>query len=108
MGILNITPDSFADGGLYLDPLRPRLRRWRWKRAAPTSSTSAESRRGPGSEPISADDEIVRVRPVIARLARSLTIPISIDTSKPAVAEVAMGEGASIINDVTGLRGAAP
>lgn len=106
MGILNITPDSFADGGLYLDPLAAEAAALEMEaRGADIIDVGGESTR-PGSEPISAEAEIARVQPVLALLSRSLKIPISIDTSKPAVAEVAIGEGVSLINDVTGLRGA--
>jgi len=106
MGILNVTPDSFADGGLYLDPGAAEAAAIEMAaRGADLIDVGGESTR-PSSDTISADEEIVRVRPVLERLSRSLTIPISIDTSKPEVAEVAIGEGASIINDVTGLRGA--
>ena len=105
MGILNITPDSFADGGLYVDPLVAEAAAVEMEaRGADIIDVGGESTR-PGSEPISAEVEIARIQPVISRLAHSLTIPISIDTSKPEVAEVAIGEGASLVNDVTGLRG---
>ena len=104
MGILNVTPDSFADGGLYLDPGAAEAAAIEMAaRGADLIDVGGESTR-PGSDPISADEEIARIRPVLERLSRSLTIPISIDTSKPEVAEVAVGEGASIINDVTALR----
>ena len=106
MGILNVTPDSFADGGLYIDPGAAEAAAVEMEaRGADLIDVGGESTR-PGSDTITADEEIARIRPVIERLARSIAIPISIDTSKPAVAEVAIGEGASIINDVTGLRGA--
>ena len=106
MGILNVTPDSFADGGLYLDPFAAEAAAVEMEaHGADIIDVGGESTR-PGSEPISAEAEIARIQPVIGRLSRSLKIPISIDTSKPAVAEVAIGEGASLINDVTGLRGA--
>jgi dihydropteroate synthase len=106
MGILNITPDSFADGGLYLDPGAAEAAAVEMEaRGADIIDVGGESTR-PGSDTISAEEELARVQPVLSRLARALTIPISIDTSKPAVAEVAIGEGASLINDVTGLRGA--
>lgn len=106
MGILNVTPDSFADGGLYLDPGAAEAAAVEMAdRGADIIDVGGESTR-PGSETISADEEIARIRPVISALSRSVTIPISIDTSKPDVAEVAIGEGASIINDVTGLRSA--
>ena len=106
MGILNVTPDSFADGGLYLDPGAAEAAAVEMEaHGADIIDVGGESTR-PGSETVSAETEIARIQPVIARLSRSLKIPISIDTSKPAVAEVAIGEGASLINDVTGLRGA--
>ena len=106
MGILNITPDSFADGGLYLDPGAAEAAAVEMEaHGADIIDVGGESTR-PGSEAVSAETEIARVHPVISRLARSLKIPISIDTSKAAVAEVAIGEGVSLINDVTGLRGA--
>ena len=106
MGILNVTPDSFADGGLYLDPAAAEAAAVEMiERGADIIDVGGESTR-PGSETISTDTEISRIKPVLARLARTVTIPISIDTSKPEVAEVAIGEGASLINDVTGLRGA--
>jgi len=105
MGILNITPDSFADGGLYLDPGAAEAAAVEMEaHGADIIDVGGESTR-PGSEAVSAETEIARVQPVIGRLSRSLKIPISIDTSKAAVAEVAIGEGVSLINDVTGLRG---
>jgi dihydropteroate synthase len=106
MGILNVTPDSFADGGLYLEPGAAEAAALEMEaRGADLIDVGGESTR-PGSDTISADEEIGRIRPVLERLSRSLRIPISIDTSKPEVAEVAIGEGASLINDVTGLKGA--
>ncbi len=105
MGILNVTPDSFADGGLYLDPSAAEAAALEMEASgADIIDVGGESTR-PGSDAISAEAEIARIQPVLERLSRSLTIPISVDTSKPEVAEVAVGEGASIINDVTGLRG---
>lgn len=104
MGILNITPDSFADGGLYLDPGAAEAAAVEMEaRGADLIDVGGESTR-PGSDTISPEAEIARIRPVIGRLLRSIAIPISIDTSKPAVAEFAIGEGAALINDVTGLR----
>jgi dihydropteroate synthase len=104
MGILNVTPDSFADGGLYLDPGAAEAAAVEMAaRGADVIDIGGESTR-PGSDTITADEELARIRPVLERLSRSLAIPISIDTSKPAVAEVAIGEGASLINDVTALR----
>ena len=104
MGILNITPDSFADGGLYLDPGAAEAAAVEMEvRGADLVDVGGESTR-PGSDTIRPEAEIARIQPVLSRLARSLKIPISIDTSKPAVAQVAIGEGAALINDVTGLR----
>jgi dihydropteroate synthase len=104
MGILNITPDSFADGGLHLDPDAAEAAAIEMEaRGADIIDVGGESTR-PGSHTISAEEEIARIRPVLNRLARSVRVPISIDTSKAEVAEVALGEGASLINDVTALR----
>ena len=104
MGVLNATPDSFADGGLYLDPGAAEAAAVEMEaRGADLIDVGGESTR-PGSDAVSAEEEIARVRPVLKRLSRSLGIPVSIDTSKPAVAEVAIAEGAAIVNDVTGLR----
>ena len=106
MGILNVTPDSFADGGLYLDPGAAEAAALEMEaRGADIIDVGGESTR-PGSENISAQAEIARILPVLERLSRSLAIPISVDTSKPEVARVAVGEGVSLINDVTGLKAA--
>jgi dihydropteroate synthase len=104
MGILNVTPDSFADGGLHLDPGAAEAAAIEMEaRGADLIDVGGESTR-PGSEPISAEEEIGRIQPVLKRLSRSIKVPVSIDTSKVEVAEVALGEGASLVNDVTGLR----
>jgi dihydropteroate synthase len=104
MGILNVTPDSFADGGLFLDPGAAEAAAVEMEaRGADLIDVGGESTR-PGSEAVGAREEIARVQPVLERLGRSVTIPISIDTSKAAVAEVALAEGAALVNDVTGLR----
>ena len=104
MGILNVTPDSFADGGLYLDPGAAEAAAAEMEaRGADLIDIGGESTR-PGADTITAEIELERILPVMRRLARSIKVPLSIDTSKPAVAEAAIGEGASIINDVTGLR----
>ncbi len=104
MGILNVTPDSFADGGIHLDPGAAEAAAVEMEaRGADLIDIGGESTR-PGSETITADAEIARIQPVLKRLARSVRVPLSIDTTKPAVAEVALGEGATLINDVTGLR----
>ena len=104
MGILNVTPDSFADGGLYLDPGAAEAAAVEMEaRGADVIDVGGESTR-PGARALSVEEELARIRPVMKRLAKVLAIPISIDTSKHAVAEVALGEGAAIVNDVTGLR----
>ena len=103
MGILNVTPDSFADGGLYLDPGAAEAAAVEMEaRGADLIDVGGESTR-PGSEGISVEEEIARIQPVLKRLARSVAVPTSVDTSKAAVAEVALGEGAALINDVSGL-----
>jgi len=104
MGILNITPDSFADGGLYVDPGAAEAAAVEMEaRGADVVDVGGESTK-PGADVISIDEELARITPVIRRLSKALRIPVSIDTSKAAVAEVALGEGAVIVNDVTGLR----
>ena len=104
MGILNITPDSFADGGLHLDPGAAEEAAMAMQaEGADLIDIGGESTR-PGSEQISADEEIGRIRPVLQRLGGKLAIPISVDTTKAAVAEMALGEGAAMLNDVSGLR----
>jgi dihydropteroate synthase len=105
MGALNVTPDSFSDGGLYLDPARAIEHGLELVRqGADWIDVGGESTR-PGSRPISADEELGRVLPVIQGLRRKLrSTPISIDTTKAEVAENAAQAGASILNDVSGLR----
>jgi dihydropteroate synthase len=104
MGILNVTPDSFADGGLHLDPGAAEAAAVQMEaNGADLIDVGGESTR-PGSEGISDEDEIGRIQPVLKRLARSVRVPLSIDTSKAAVARVAVAEGVGLINDVTGLR----
>jgi dihydropteroate synthase len=104
MGILNVTPDSFSDGGRFLDADAAAARALELERAgADILDVGGESTR-PGSEPVSAEDELRRVIPVLESLRGRLKIPISIDTMKPEVAEVAAVAGAEILNDVSGLR----
>jgi dihydropteroate synthase len=105
MGVLNVTPDSFFDGGLHFDVDAAVERALEIERAgADILDIGGESTR-PGSKGISADEEIARVVPVLERLRGKLKIPISVDTQKSAVAERAIAAGAEIINDVTALRG---
>jgi dihydropteroate synthase len=104
MGVLNVTPDSFSDGGLYLDPGAAVARALEIERAgADILDVGGESTR-PGSQTISAAEELRRILPVLESLRGRLHIPISIDTSKSEVAEAAAAAGAEILNDVTSLR----
>lgn len=104
MGILNVTPDSFSDGGRYAD-INAALQRADEMIAegADVIDIGGESTR-PGSRRVSADDEISRVVPVIEAISKRLDVPVSIDTSKSAVADAAVDAGAEIINDISGLR----
>ncbi len=105
MGVLNVTPDSFSDGGRFLD----------WDAAvahgerlasegADLIDVGGESTR-PGSAPVPADEELRRTIPVIEGLAEAIHAPISIDTSKASVAQAALEAGARLVNDVSALRG---
>jgi dihydropteroate synthase len=105
MGVLNTTPDSFSDGGRWMRPADA-VRRAEAMVADGASliDVGGESTR-PGSAPVNVREELRRVMPVIERLAPRLAVPISIDTSKAEVARRAVQAGASMINDVTALRG---
>jgi dihydropteroate synthase len=104
MGILNVTPDSFSDGGFYFDPDKAVARaRQMVEEGADIIDVGGESTR-PGATPVTAEEEIARVVPVIERLARELAVPISVDTSKPEVMRAACAAGAGFINDVRALR----
>jgi dihydropteroate synthase len=106
MGILNVTPDSFSDGGRYLSPEAAVAQGLRLRaEGAAILDIGGESTR-PGAEPVSVQQELDRVLPVIEALAPELDIPISIDTSKPEVMQAAVGAGAGMINDVNALRAA--
>jgi dihydropteroate synthase len=103
MGVLNVTPDSFSDGGLYFDADAAVERAMEIERAgADILDIGGESTR-PGSEGIALEEELRRLLPVLERLRGRLKIPISVDTSKSEVAEAAAGAGAEILNDVTAL-----
>lgn len=103
MGVLNVTPDSFSDGGKYADPDRAFARALDLEeQGADILDVGAESTR-PGSARISADEELRRLVPVLKRLKDHLTIPLSVDTYKAEVAERAFELGAEIINDPSGL-----
>ena len=104
MGILNVTPDSFSDGGLFLRPEAAVMQARLMAAGADIIDIGGESTR-PGAAEVTEADEIVRTAPVIAALtAGGLDLPISIDTRKSGVARAALGAGAGIVNDVTALR----
>ena len=104
MGVVNVTPDSFSDGGLFLDPEAAIAHGEELVRdGAAILDIGGESTR-PGAEPVEEAEELARVLPVIEGLA-DLEVAISIDTSKAAVAAAALNAGAEIVNDVTALRG---
>ena len=104
MGILNVTPDSFSDGGKYDSTERAVNRAHEMEQeGADVIDVGGESTR-PGAKTVTEKEEISRVLPVIKKLVRKIKIPISIDTYKPVVAKAALDEGASIINDITALR----
>jgi dihydropteroate synthase len=104
MGVLNVTPDSFSDGGLFLNADAAVAQALIMERAgADIIDVGGESTR-PGSLGVSAETELGRVLPVIEKLRGKIRIPISVDTSKSVVAEAAAEAGAEILNDVTALR----
>jgi dihydropteroate synthase len=104
MGILNVTPDSFSDGGDFLVPERAVQRALEMVEAgAAIIDVGGESTR-PGAAPVAVEEELRRVIPVIEALARELTVPVSIDTRKPAVMQAAVAAGAGLINDVNALQ----
>ncbi len=104
MGIINVTPDSFSDGGKFLDADTAIVHGLKLvEQGADILDIGGESTR-PNAEPVGEDEELRRVIPVIEQLAPQIKIPISIDTMKPAVARAALAAGASIINDVAANR----
>lgn len=104
MGVLNVTPDSFSDGGKFFDPQKAVDQALAMERdGADLLDIGAESTR-PGSQPVTSAEELLRLLPVLRALHPLLKIPISIDTRRAEVAEPALAEGAQIINDVSGLR----
>ena len=106
MGVVNVTPDSFSDGGLFAGPDDAVAHALRLsEQGAVILDIGGESTR-PGAEPVSAEQEIARVQPVLAGLVSArVASQLSIDTSKAAVAQVALREGATLVNDVTAFRG---
>jgi dihydropteroate synthase len=104
MGVLNVTPDSFSDGGDFFDPGVALERGAQLvEEGADILDVGGESSR-PGSDPVPAEVEAARVLPIVEYLAPRLKVPISIDTYRAAVAERALGAGAAIVNDISGLR----
>jgi len=104
MGVLNVTPDSFSDGGIFFDKEKAIARGLKMvEEGADFIDIGGESTR-PGSKPLGLDEELRRVIPVIEFLAKEMDVPISIDTYKSAVAKKAIDAGAQIINDISGLH----
>lgn len=104
MGVINVTPDSFSGDGLYKDiPATLALAESMHAEGADILDIGGESTR-PGYEPVSVEEELSRVIPAVRDITRRVPLPVSVDTSKAEVARQALAEGASIINDVSGLR----
>ncbi len=104
MGVLNVTPDSFSDGGLFFNEKKAVEHAHRLiEEGADIIDIGGESTR-PGSEPVPVEEEIRRTIPVIKAISREIKVPISIDTYKSEVAKHALDAGASIVNDISGLR----
>lgn len=105
MGILNVTPDSFSDGGKYFDPASALKHAVQMaEEGADIIDVGGEATRPGFAVPISADEEIERIIPVIQRLSKDIELPISIDTYKAKTAELAVKAGAHMINDIWGLK----
>jgi len=105
MGIVNVTPDSFFDGGRFCDPHRAVAHALRLvEEGADLLDIGAESTR-PGALPVDVQEERRRLVPVVAAVAKAVSVPISVDTSKSEVARAAIDAGAIMVNDVTALRG---
>jgi len=104
MGVVNVTPDSFSDGGQALDPSRARDIALAMEAAgADIIDIGAESTR-PGAKPVDAAEELARVEPAVTAIAGAVRAPISIDTYKAAVAQAALDGGASIVNDISAFE----
>src|SRR4030042_2187282 len=104
MGVLNVTPDSFSDGGLYFNKSVAIERAIQMaEEGADIIDIGGESTR-PGSEPVTLEEELGRTIHVIEKLAKEIKIPLSIDTYKSEVAKKALDAGASMVNDISGLR----
>jgi dihydropteroate synthase len=104
MGIVNVTPDSFSDGGRFLEPDAAVAHGLALAaQGADALDVGGESTR-PGAAPVPADEELARVMPVVQRLAAATNVPVSIDTTKAAVARAALAAGAMVVNDVSAGR----
>src|SRR5947209_13695716 len=104
MGIVNVTPDSFSDGGRFLDPGRAVAHGLELAAAgAAVLDVGGESTR-PGAGPVPAEEQCRRVVPVIRRLAAEAGVPVSVDTADAAVAAAALDAGATVVNDITAGR----
>lgn len=104
MGILNVTPDSFSDGGKFYKPESALVRaKWMMEEGVSIIDIGGESTR-PGYEPISVQEEIERVVPVIEKIKSNLDVPVSVDTHKSEVAKAAIEVGADMVNDIWGLQ----
>jgi dihydropteroate synthase len=103
MGVLNVTPDSFSDGGLFFDvETAVTHAKHMVQEGADIIDVGGESTR-PGAAPLSPKEELQRVLPVVTRLTREISVPISIDTYKPLVAKACLKAGVHLVNDITGL-----
>lgn len=104
MGVVNVTPDSFSDGGLFLaTECAVKHAKRLVEEGADIVDVGGESSR-PGSDPVSEEEELNRVGPVVTALVKNLNVPISIDTYKPRTADRCLDLGATMVNDITGLR----
>jgi len=104
MGVLNVTPDSFSDGGRYDEPeVAVEHALAMIEQGADLIDIGAESSR-PGSDPVEEEEEIRRLLPVVTAVCRQVSIPISVDTTKASVAQRALDAGAAIVNDISALR----
>ncbi len=104
MGVVNVTPDSFSDGGEYLEPEKAADRCFQLvEDGADLVDVGGESSR-PGADAVAEDEELRRVLPVLEKISGRINVPISIDTVKPRVAGEALSAGAALVNDITGLR----
>ena len=104
MGVLNVTPDSFSDGGHYVDPLKALDHVQRMaEEGADIVDVGGESTR-PGAVPVDEEEELKRLKPILQVLGRGNPIPISVDTRKASVAQLALDCGAAMVNDVSALR----